>query len=131
MTPDAVLALVVLAGKFLIALAQPVVAAAPIVAFVVDHVLKRLPGWKDGNAGWANLILNMLFSGALFVAAQTGYQGQYDQAIKLSVDLLPILIRLVAGVGLAALLHNGMKLVGVGNSVTDSKTLPSGQIVNG
>lgn len=131
MTPDAVLALIVLAGKFLLALAQPVVAAAPIVAFITDHILKRIPGWKDGNAGWANLILNLLFSGALFVAAQTGYQGQYDQAVKLSVDLLPVLIRLISGVGLAALLHNGMKLVGIGNSITEKSAVPAAGPVNG
>lgn len=108
-----------LASDFLAALLIPVIIAAPLVAILIDQVLKRMPFWKDGYAGPASLGLNMVFSAGLFIAARMGAQGEYEQAISISIYALPIVVRLVVGLWASVRMHNFYKTVGVGKSVTE------------
>lgn len=109
---------VLLLADFLVQIAKPAAVAAPLVAIIIDHALKRIPGWKDGNAGWANVILNVLFSAGLYFAAKAGYRGEFEDAIKLSVFVVPTILRLVFTAWVTRKFHLFLLTLGVGKSKT-------------
>lgn len=103
---------------FLKAILIPVASAAVIVAFVVDHLLKRLPFWKDGWGGYASLILNMLFSAGLFLASQAGQSDSYLQVIGQLSVLLTLILSVGSGFVISAKTHEIAHRNGVGKSLT-------------
>lgn len=109
---------ILLVADFLVNIAKPVAVAAPLVAILIDHVLKRIPGWKDGSAGWASVVLNVFFSAVFYFAAKAGYQGEFEDAIKLSVFVVPTVLRFFFSLWAARKLHLFLMAVGVGKSKT-------------
>lgn len=103
---------------FVQALLTPLAVAAPIIAIVVDQILKRLPFWKDGYAGWANLILNALFSGVMFFASRGGWVSEYTYALQISQEIVPVALRILAGLYVTYRLHDLFMTLGIGKSVT-------------
>lgn len=104
---------------FLKAILIPVASASVIVAFVIDHLLKRLPFWKDGWGGYASLILNMLFSAGLFLASQAGQSESYLQVVGQLSVLLTLILSVGSGFVITAKTHQTAVTFGIGKSLTE------------
>lgn len=104
---------------FLKAIMIPVASAAVIVAFVIDHLFKRLPFWKDGWSGYASLALNMLFSAALFFASRTGLDDVYLQVVAQLSVLLTLILSVGSGFVITAKTHQTAYELGIGKSLTN------------
>jgi hypothetical protein len=107
-----------IAIEFLKALVIPVLPAAVIIAFLVDHVLKRIPGWKDGNSGYASLALNFLFSGGLFIAAKLGYAEPYLVVLTQVGVIFTLLLTIGGGFLATGIAHRAALRGGIGKSVS-------------
>lgn len=109
-----------MALKFLAALVIPVVIAAPIIAFLIDQFLKKLPGWTSQRTVQANVILNLLFSGIFFFANLLGMTSQFQEAIEVAGKLLPLIALImygtIAGSGSTWAFHKGYQTTGVSPS---------------
>lgn len=108
----------VLAIEFLKALLIPVLPAAVVIAFIVDHLLKRLPFWQDGWSGYASLTLNILFSGGLFVAAKLGYAPEYLAVVSQVGVIFTLLLTIGGGFLSTRMAHRAALRGGIGKSIT-------------
>lgn len=106
---------------FLKAILIPVASASVIVAFVIDHLLKRLAFWKDGWGGYASLFLNMLFSAGLFLASQAGQSESYLQVIGQLSVLLTLILSVGSGFIITAKTHQTAVELGIGKSLTNEE----------
>lgn len=103
---------------FVKAILLPVLPAGIIIAFVVDHFLKRLPFWKDGYAGYASVGLNLLFSAGLFFASQAGKSEEYLAVIVQLGTLLTLILSTGVGLLVSNKTHAKALELGIGKSVT-------------
>lgn len=110
--------------KFLAALIIPVLIAAPIIALLIDLFLKKLPGWTSQRTVQANIILNLLFSAVFFIANLLGFTEQFQEAIRVAGELLPLVALIwfgtLAGSGATWLSHKGYQTIGVAPSTENN-----------
>lgn len=110
--------------KFLAALVIPVVIAAPVIAFVIDQFLKKLPGWTSQRTVQANVVLNLLVSGIFFFANTFGMTAQFQESVEIAGKLLPLIVLIMYGTivqsGATWAFHKGYQTTGVASSTTNN-----------
>lgn len=106
---------------FVKAIMLPVLPAGIIIGFVVDHLFKRLPFWKDGWAGYASVGLNVLVSAGLFFASQVDKSEEYLAVIVQLGTLLTLIVAASAGAVVSFKTHTKALELGIGKSVTQER----------
>jgi hypothetical protein len=106
---------------FIKAILIPVIPAGVIIAFLVDHVLKRLSFWKDGWAGKASVVLNLVFSAGLYFASQGGKSEAYLAVITQLTTLLTLIVSVGIGFAVANKTHQAALASGIGKSITEEE----------